>query len=158
MLLPLAVAAALGSVWAGSGTELDPGAGAPAAARSDAGPEVTIPDSPRIVAMLQSHDDTQALLYGRSSPAAEFVVYANNVECARDTADAGGWWVVAVPGAAPCAPIAGNVLWIARDGEFLERAQMWNPGARSVGSGIDLDAPAGLAQDGLSPPQLAPLN
>ena len=108
--------------------------------------------------MLETHDDTQALLYGRSSPGTEFVVYANNVECARDTADADGWWVVAVAEAAPCAPTAGDVLWIAMEGEFLERAQVWNPGSRSVGDGIDLDAPSGPAQEGFSPPQLAPAN
>ena len=167
VLLPLAFASALVALAGTSSTELEADVGASTtAAVADAAPasgagaglKGAALESPRIASMLEIHDDRQALLYGRSTPGAEFVVYANNLECARDTADAGGWWVVAVPEAAPCAPAAGSVLWIARDGEFLARAQVWNPGSRSVGDGIKLDAPPGPAQQGLSPPQLSSTN
>lgn len=129
-----------------------------ATAGASAGIEAETPSSARIRSLLRRHNDQQALLYGRSAPGAEFVVYANNVECARDTADENGWWVVAVAEAAPCAPSAGAILWIARDSEFLARAQVWNPGSRSVGDGIEEDAPAGTAQEGLAPPEARATN
>ena len=158
VLLALAFASTLIALAGTSPTEPEAVADAAPASGARAGLEGAELESPRIASMLEIHDDQQALLYGRSAPGAEFVVYANNLECARDTADADGWWVVAVPEAAPCAPAAGSVLWIARDGEFLARAQVWNPGSRSVGDGIKLDAPLGLAQGGLSPPQLPSTN
>lgn len=120
--------------------------------------DIVAPDSPRIRAMLEAHDDRQVLLFGRSQPGSEFVVYANNIECARDTVDEAGWWAVAVADTAACAPSAGQLLWIARDGAFLDRAQVWSPGSRSVGDGIDESAPPGLAQQGAAPPLSLPTN